>query len=58
MAGTFEIRPARQVAEPRRSKLKAESGHFYTFVVVGKPGDLDVVTISDQVKQQVAQAAR
>ena len=55
--GTFEIRPARQVAAPRLSKLRVEEGRLYTFVVVGKSGDLDVVVVADQVNQPATEAA-
>ena len=55
--GMFEIRPARQVAAPRLSKLRVDEGRLYTFVVVGKSGDLDVVVVADQVNQPATEAA-
>jgi hypothetical protein len=55
--GTFEIRQARQVAAPRLSNLRVEGGRLYTFVVVGKPGDLDVVVVADQLNQPPPETA-
>jgi hypothetical protein len=55
--GTFEIRPAKQIAAPRLSKLQIDDGRLYTFVVVGKSGALDVVIVADQVNQPATEAA-
>jgi len=55
--GTFEIRPARQVAAPRLSKLHIEANRFYTFVVVGKSGDLDVVVVADKLNEPPTEAS-
>jgi hypothetical protein len=47
--GTLEIRPLRRPMPSRLSKLVVEPDRFYTFVVVGKTGDLDVVLVEDRL---------
>lgn len=49
-AGDLEIRPSKQSAPPMLSQLKVAPGHFYTFVVIGPPDKLDVVTIQDELR--------
>ena len=46
-AGTFEIRPNKQAALPQLRGLHVEPNRFYTFLVVGKAGSVDVVPIED-----------
>ena len=52
--GIFEIRPAKQPVALRLTKLRAEADRFYTFVVVGRTGDLDVVRIEDRLNAESA----
>src|SRR5438105_1961553 len=47
--GAFEIRPARRPLPPRLSKLTAEPDRWVTFIVVGRMGDLDVVSVEDRL---------
>jgi len=52
--GLFEIRPARQPVAPRLTKLPVEADRFYTFVVVGRTSELDVVRIEDKLNSESA----
>lgn len=52
--GMFEIRPAKQPVVPRLTKLPVDANRFYTFMVVGKTGDLDVVRIEDKLNAESA----
>ncbi|MCU1335751.1 MAG: hypothetical protein JWO19_1332 [Bryobacterales bacterium] len=52
--GVFEIRPARQPVAPRLTNLAVEANGFYTFLVVGRAGDLDVVRIEDKLNAERA----
>ena len=52
--GEYEIHPAKQPLAPRLMKLPVEGGRFYTFVVVGTTGNLDVVRIEDKVNDERA----
>jgi hypothetical protein len=47
--GTFEIRPDKQPGSPQLTNLTVEPDRFYTFVVLGKAGDLDVVRIEERL---------
>lgn len=51
-AGTVEIRTPSQPASPLLAKLKVEPDRFYTFVVVGKAGMLDVIRMVDSIERQ------
>ena len=52
--GTFQIRPLRRPMPSRLSKLAVQPDRFYTFVVVGKTGDLDVVSVEDRLNTEDA----
>ena len=52
--GVFEIRPARRPVAPRLAKLAVEANRFYTFVVVGKTGALDVIRVEDKLDAERA----
>jgi hypothetical protein len=50
--GMFEIRPAKQPVAARLQHLPVEADRFYTFVVVGKTGDLDLVRVEDKLNAE------
>jgi len=54
-AGTFDIRADRRPQAPMLSNIHLEPDRLYTLVVVGDPSQLDVVTVEDRLKNDVAQ---
>jgi len=52
--GTLEIRPARRPMPPRLSNLTAEPDRLYTFIVMGKTGDVDVVSVEDRLSTEAS----
>lgn len=55
LAGTFDIRADRRPQAPMLSNIQLEADRVYTLVVVGEPNRMDVVTVEDRLKNDVAQ---
>lgn len=54
-AGVFDIRADRRPQAPMLSNIQLEPDRLYTLVVVGDPKQLEIVTVEDRLKNDVAQ---
>jgi len=54
-AGTFDIRADRKPQAPMLSNIILEPDRLYTLVVVGDPSRMEIVTVEDRLKKDVAQ---